>query len=316
MSFFYLAAFLLITFFVYFTITYFFFRLPWELRWLKQFHDFKLNIVNKMSPNRLIFGGGSNVLFGLSAKKLSGILNRETSNFGIASGVQPDYLSYYFKKVVKPGDTLVLALEYSFLLFDGEHSYIKKNYVRTYDRSFFYKMPWLTQLKLTLESNMYFRFKDFIRSIKCKNVKPKINYDVNALNEYGDQHLHDGNSIFLKKFNSGYYRPVDIQKNKPFKETQGLKLLSEFSAWCSKNGVHLIVSYAATVDFEDYQTEPYRSYFEFIENYYKEKNIETLGNPYDFFYTPESFYDARYHLNLDASLQHTDKLGKMLLGKI
>ncbi len=84
-------------------------------------------------------------------------------------------------------------------------------------------------------------------------------------------------------------------------------MLKDFNSWCIDNNVKLFVTYPNTLYFDVYDNKDYKEYFTFLEEYFTENNISTIGKPSDFFYDKKYFFDTMYHLNEEGMTVRTQE---------
>lgn len=80
--------------------------------WLKDLFDVKDVAVQSASPSSIVIVGGTDVLFGLSADEISASLSRDVTNYGMHEDLGLTYLLHRVRQIVRPGDDLVLVLDY------------------------------------------------------------------------------------------------------------------------------------------------------------------------------------------------------------
>ena len=109
----------------------------------------------------------------------------------IHAGLQTDYILYRTKKVLKPGDIVVLPFEYQMLTWNGEDDDTRTDYILTHDKEFFF-----SDLTLGQQLSMIYSIsiKDFLKSIEQQLKTPSKSkngegYTSDTLNKNGDETL-------------------------------------------------------------------------------------------------------------------------------
>jgi hypothetical protein len=280
---------------------------PNEWNWINDMYKIKENIASNIPGNKIVFGGGSNALFGVRTEDIEKELNIPTVNFGVMAGLQIDYILDRVKRILKPGDVVIVPLEYSQLLYNGNLDEVRTIFILMFDKNYFHSLPFFEKIKYFVNISprtVTLSILSIIRKIQG-NKKSFSAYETHSLNKNGDDLSNIGNDWVKKKYDS--ILPVDIQKG-DLKETIGLKKINEFNLWCNKNNINFFVSYATTIYFDAYLNTEYQEYFNKIQSYFKEHNIKTIGYPSDFFYDKDLFYDTIYHLNSFGATYHTKRL--------
>lgn len=276
-------------------VIYFLCRPP-EWYWIHDTFKIKENIANKIPGNKIVFVGGSATLFGLRTEDVERELKIPTINYGVHAGLDIDYILERAKKILKPGDVVILPLEYSHLLYDGRLNEVRTRFVLLFDENYYKSLSYYDKIRyffkfspLTIEFTFWSTFWKIFGNNQCFHA-----YDVNTLNNNGDETNNLGNSIIKNKYND--IQPIAIQKGK-FQETVGLKIIENFNIWCLEHNIKCFVTYAPIISLDVYYSSDYHIYFNSLQNYFSEHHIDTIGFPNDFFYKLDYFYDSIYHLN-------------------
>ncbi len=138
---------------------------------------------------RLLLVGGSSVLFGLNAKMIEEQTGRRTVNMGTHAGLGLDYILYLAKKVARPGDTILIVIEYE--LYTGRPDVENHDdFILARDPEFFRQMSLLD--KVDMATRVPFkRFQKGFRNARVpeKALRPDPPYTEAAtyLNDHGDE---------------------------------------------------------------------------------------------------------------------------------
>lgn len=299
-----------IVFIVYISIIFLYFKMPQHTLWINNCFIKKDAISKKIHNPKIVFVAGSSTLFGVNTKTIEKKLKIPTLNFGIHAGLRTDYILYRTRKILHKGDTVILLFEYQNLTWNGEESVARRNYILTHDHTFFTKeMDLIDKLKMLASvkpTELFHSIKNQFKDIKKAEIGK--NYNSDTLNENGDETYKIGNKF--SKILDG--KPFTFNE---FFETKGLREIKKFSIWCKNHGVYLYVSFPSTLYFKDFEEIKYKNYFLNLKNYFKNNNIDVFGNPYEFFYSKEYFYDSFYHLNKKGAKIHTEQLIDILKDK-
>ncbi len=287
-----------------------FYAKPQSLLLMKLYHDKKTAYAKSIQTKKIVFIAGSNTLYGINTSDIEKTLKIPVVNLAVNAGLNNDYIFYKAKEVLKTGDILIVPNEYEHLIWNGELSTTKNEYILTYDRDYYHKLPLLEKIKiinsiplkdiyLSMKEQYYFN-DDAIK--KGKEITEK------ALNKNGD-----------KMDKTGYY-PDKIDKTGlgfPLKEkyiflTKGLRKIVKFNTWCQDHNITLYMTFPNTINFKEYQKQQYKSYFNQLIQFYLDNNIHYLGYPTDFLYPKKYFYDTNYHLNTKGADIRTKQLIKLM----
>jgi hypothetical protein len=277
----------------------------YDIIWINSVLSKKDIFADNVKENKIIFAGGSSTLFGIRTSDIQKALGIPSVNFGIHAGVDLDYLLFRTKKLLKPGDTVVLTVEYPLFLYDGKFKNITLDYMLTYDRNFFNSLSFWNEIRYLADISPIQLVVSFAKHLMAKPQASEAGVGYNSADENGDATGNIGHheeAIGLR-----FSKPFEIQRGN-FRETPGLKLIRDFQQWCLDHNVHFYVTYASTMYFKEYDTPQYRRYFSELQKYFAQHNVPTIGAPQDFFFPRDFFYDTAYHLNQKGMTIRTTQL--------
>ncbi len=273
--------------------------------WEHESFSLKDKIAEEKSSPKILIGGGSNALFGISAEQIEKELEFPTLNYAIHAGLA-DYSLERIKNVINPGDTIILALEYEQYWYEEkfllEKQTIKEQYILTHDQAYFNSLSVFDKLNI-----LSVGAEDLLLNIRSHSRLPREQYDASTLNEWGDETINTVPASMQIEFTPFLVEfPEEFREN--FVEYDGVLKIIEFSRWAEENDVAIFATFPSTVYFEEYNGLEYKKNFRLIEVFYEKLGIKTLAEPSDFLYSQDLFYDTRYHLNDRGRYQRTRKI--------
>ena len=263
---------------------------------------------------KLIYFGGSSVSVGINTTKIGKEFGIRTVNYGIMLPLQL-YSVTRLREIVKPGDMIVIALEYDFfsrkrsLAFQSRPVMDNSYYVIKHDKEYFAKLDAFEKINY-----MTIGLEDLI-NLALNMVE---NCDQNKKYVIGKKMGSNGNrikfipkdKIILKNVENGIVKLP--QNNETFESYETTRTIKELIFWAKQNNIAVIAAYPPLAYKDKFEEERYTSYFKNIEDFYVKNEVETVGHPQDYFYAPEMFVDSIYHLNEVGANIHTDKIIKGL----
>lgn len=90
--------------------------------WVRELIVVQHNLANPISSPRIIFLGGSNLLFGIDAREVEEATGIHALNMGMHGGLRLERVLSAGQDVARPGDIFVLALEPFFFSCDSQSS--------------------------------------------------------------------------------------------------------------------------------------------------------------------------------------------------
>lgn len=274
-------------------------------QWPVDFAQHKLKMLDKIEIPRIILAGGSNLLYGASAKNLSEALNQPVFNFGLGASIGMDLLLKMVEKGVKPGDTVVLMLEnelFSVSPYAAEGRVVNALTHPVVANS----LSWKERLIARWYAPMKATFSSFNNS---KTERFKSIYQVSSLTELGD----------LRKDVLERYPP-----SSPFPENKMTSffavqpanqvVLAKFVQAMSDKQVKVIAIPSARYVKEN-TAKAYYDNERLIAQTYENLGVAYLSRPEYHSFTSDQMFDSPNHLNLEAKRQHTNTLINVLIGQ-
>lgn len=228
-------------------------------------------------------------------------------NFGLHAGLKLDYLMHTVDAEIDAGDLVILVLEYSQYLDNGEPSHILTEYVSRYDPTYFEQLPTLKKLKFLL----YFEPTDYYRRFREPYAPTRsMNLRRDVVNNFGDILENvSGNGEIPGPRMRFEYRIVEPYSAVPQRVTD--RLASWVERWTLR-GARVLRIFPPTVDNPAYKTPAYANMFNEIDHRMDAIGVGTLGNAHDFMGPAEWFHNTEYHANDVGRTRFTDKLIQLL----
>lgn len=273
-------------------------------------------IARKIPSPKIVIAGGSGAYYGLSAKVLAQRLGVNALNYGTHAGLTLDYILHKVRKRLKPGDLVVLALEYEYYprgrglnatcveyFIGGDPSYLSR--LRFSEKIDVFFSPtaimWLKKNNETPDSQR------FVQETAAKETSM-------TTNEFGDRTGHTKNSMSAaqKQLIANTDHITVLQNPDMLKKADVWNELKKFADWCKRRDVTLIATYPNTIDHPSLHNEQARKNLQQLRKQYKKLGIPLYGEPEQAFLPREEFYDTAYHLTQDGQEARTQKFAEVI----
>ena len=266
----------------------------------------KRKIADQVYGPRIILVGGSGAFFSVRAKTLQSQLGIPVINNALQAGLGIDYLLHRERQLLRPGDTVVLFLEYAnYSLLN--HEWTQADYFLPFDLAYFISQPLRIQLELLGKLTPVEYGQRVYDSVFGRHIDGKKT--LSALNVYGDLKVNR-----IENQNKSHQILLDsyIPMKNPVLKQDNADLIAEFIRWCRRNGINVIAGYPAFLDFPEYHTGAEKAFFESLGDYYHSLGVPTLGEPSDFMFPKSMFFDTHYHLHDLGAAVMTDIVKRRL----
>jgi hypothetical protein len=277
---------------------------------ISNYYAFKVGAAHAITQPKILILSGSNGHFGVSAAQLQQKSGRPAVNLAVFAGLSSDYLLWTLQKVARPGDTVLLPLEYNYyqdLPFSGE---LYLSYIIGNDAAYIRSRPWRQKLDIILKTRPSRLWLGYFSRLFPSIRLPRQGF-LDHLNAQGDEKINEIKDITpvqrasLKKFSAFVVGEYSANNN-------ALRALEQMASWCQENHVTLLATYPAFLTNPHYQEPAYQDFFRFIRDFWTRQNVPLLGTPEDFFYPADDMFDTEYHLNAPARVRRTETLWRLL----
>lgn len=276
-------------------------------RWLYETYNIKNRIAQSIKVPKLAIVSGSNALFGISCKTIQQQSKVPCLNGGTNAALGIDYLLKLARPWLKPGDIVLLPLEYNFYAYQNTPNDAYISYVLARDPQYFRTVDLLTQFRFITGVSFDRVRQGILAKIKAPEFVVNSNYQSKNINQYGDETSN------LKEQLTGVStaKPTEII-NGTIQPNYGMNIIRDFIHWCQENNITVLATWPNTIWFDAYRGQSQQAFFQSIKQFYKKLEIPLLGKPEDFMYENSLFYDTSYHLNAQGVKQRTQQIIKLL----
>lgn len=290
---------ILIFIFLYFGVLLLIYVQPYKYDNFFQSAETKAERLKKKEP-QIIFVGGSNTLFGIDSKMVADEMGYDVVNMGIHMG-----LGYYFQTnqvlhELRKDDIVLLTPEYVSYFKDKEVNKPMLNQISEHYPTVLFQFNRMNRFKLFYEHFLDKLKKNiaYIQQGKSYNLGPIDGYSFSGVNEYGDQtdHLKEIKGKKLGRWNMKIHHGESFH---PVFINQTNKILNK----CKEVGCEVYFTFPVIA-----KTAFDRSVAEKLATSLDEFGFPRLGNPIDYVFEPEEFYDTHYHPLKNARAERTNKV--------
>ena len=271
--------------------------------WMHQLFTAKHDAVARVDGPKLVVTGGSGVLYSVRARDLSRELGIPVVNGGLHAGLGRQYILHEVRKLVRPGDTLVLALEYELYVSD-EHDATLLDYLVSYDPGYLFRMDGRERLHDVLALPFARLANPYLGKV-FGGFTPWPFY----LTAEGD--VLGNNSVMKLDYmrqNLAVGFP-DIGAPTPAARDD----LRAFAEWARANGVRVLTIHPVSVFRDAYLEDPrYAQAFEKLAALHQSLGIPYLDGWMDSLMHSGLFFDTVYHTTELGSAIRTRHLARLL----
>ena len=273
--------------------------------WIDALYEAKERALASTRPPRVVLVGGSGVLFALRADMLSARWGVPVVNFGTHAGLDLAYLLHRVERVVAPGDTVLLSIEYELYGRDpGVIGPVLLDYLLARDVGYLTSRPLLQQARaaFSLEwDRAWLPFKETVPSPAGAAV-----YRIGSVTALGDI-LGNDRAAQSTVYRGGLLQEPGIAL--AWRE-DNLAILDAFLARCRARGIRVVATAPALMDRSDYARADHGEAWRRLVAWHAERGVEWIVQPREALYPPPDFLDTHYHLVSDVAAANSARVAQ------
>jgi hypothetical protein len=260
-----------------------------DAAWINALYRVKEAYSNSIEGPKVLFISGSSGHFGFSAEQAELELEVPVVNFATHAALR-EYSYERAKRVLKSGDLVIVAPEYSQYSTTSVTNRVYSDYLTSFDKAYLRALPASNQFEIVqAHINPLYRLKRHLEYIRKREKDAKRKRHTKSLNTNGD----DSKNL---AYNGAALEPVILDQLE--ENAYVMQRITEFINWCRSNNIVVLATWPGTLELDD--ADEYQAYLSQYRDYWRSMDVEVLGKPEDFFYAIELFFDTEYHLNLEG----------------
>lgn len=281
--------------------------------WVDQSYQQKKKLADAIQQPKLLVVAGSNALFGVNSAMLESFFDRPAVNFSVNAGLQLPLILQKAEEVISTGDLVIMPLEHTMYYYDGTLNHVEIDYLLSH-KALFFSQPLFRQLKIIAQTGIK-RIYEGYKGLPDNFVVSGL-YGAHNIDQYGDQ----TNSEYAKRPQwitqivlNHKAEQYGVEAQSRFDDAEGLQRLRDFVARMQQKGACVIFTPPAFMFHPDYKEIPEElNFYSTLADKVKQAGLDYLGQPYDFMYAPDHFFDTNFHLTDESRRMHTQKLIQLL----
>jgi len=286
-------------------------------QWLFDITNKKTLYAAKFTGPRLFIVAGSSALFGINAQLIQQQTGLPTINMGTSAGYPLDYRLDCLKKIVRPGDTLLLAFEYeSYTNQLINYSDAGDDYLLAHAPEYFLQ----TSLLYKIEMATRIPFKRLQKGWRNRETpererppgRPYIPYlpitpGIDCLNDNGDEVFNMAATRRPPGLEMQHVSSV-LLDGLPSENTDGFETIDSFLQWAATHQITVWATFPNIINDPAYDGPNGQKAIETITHFYTSRGVPIIGTAKEAMLPYDQFFDTNYHLTHEAAIKRTERL--------
>lgn len=267
-------------------------------QWIEKSYAHKLALAEAIQQPKLVVVAGSAAMFGIDSGMLQQAVRRPVVNLGVNAGVLSPYIQQYARQVIKPGDWVLLPVEYP--MYHGRFSI---NYPFL---DYWWQNPGFRHLDINAAQLSQVLWLTPLSRVLAGYRGLPAGFAVSGL--YGPQNLDQrGDQVHSEASQQqGWMRGLVEQSAV---ETYGAQARAWNANWDSWKALADDVSAAGgcalfvpppMLDRPAYHHGRELRYYQSLSEQARAHGLNYVGSPLQTMYPIERFFDTNYHLNAES----------------
>ena len=277
--------------------------------WAYDISQKKEALAAAISGPRLLLVGGSGVTFGLNAEEIERETGHRTVNMGTHAGLGLDYILDRTEKIARPGDTVLLAIEYE-LYTKPFGSEPHDDYILARDPAYFRQMSLVD--KIDMATRISFKRIQKGCAIRRKpesppRPHPPYTNGASYIDSFGDE---TGNAAADRPLAGPEMEEVTgcLINGLASDHAVGFDKIREFVQWAREHHVTVLATFPNLMHRTQYDGPNAVQAIKVIADFYTSQGVPVVGTAQAAILPPDEFFDTPYHLMHDAAMARTDRL--------
>lgn len=287
-------------------------------QWVADVYALKAAAAEKIGGPKIVIVAGSNALFGIDSTMIERAYALPVVNFGVNAGPFLPYVLLKSMRVLRPGDIVIMPLEYTFYTYDGVPGVQMIDQIWSRDPDFFWELTFREQLLMVWMTSL----ERVVEGLLARGGEPVMSgpYGYQNIDAHGDQTRTSAAEAVAWE-----HEWTNLQKELPRRygsdghHQEGWAWLAHYFTWAKSQGIHLVVIPPTMMYDPFYRDDPQElRFYQGLASRVEALGVPFVGNPYDYMYPKECYFNTDYHLNDKGRARNTrriiDDLGPDLFG--
>jgi len=275
--------------------------------WVEQAYEKKIQAASRAGASpRILIVAGSAAMFGVDSGALSEAWGMPATNLAVNAGIGPHFIIDYAQPLVEAGDIVLAPLEYPLYTYNGEVNHVLLSFLLSHPHMVprlpvvaLGKAMWSAPLKRVLEGYM-----GIPEDFRVAGLYGPHNLDAN-----GDQINSE-----LARRDSSLHRAAVAKKAEEYgadftAEASGWQLWRNFARTLQDRGACVIFVPPPMMFKPEYAgRERERRLYRDLPATARQYGLHYLGDPREFLYPQDWFFDTNYHLVAEKRAVYTRAL--------
>ncbi len=282
-------------------------------QWIADAYAIKTAAADRAPAPRLVIVAGSNALFGIDSKMVEEATGMSVVNMGVNAGLLLPYVLLKSQQTLRRGDVVIMPLEYHFYTYDGVPNVQMIDQIWSRDPSFFWDLTFSEQLRMVWMTSA----SRLMEGLAARGGERAMcgPYGFANIDERGDQTHTSAEEAQQWAYDWDALEPeLPRRYGADARHREGWQWLERYARWAKRNGIRLIVMPPTMMEDPFYRADATeRRFYEGLAQRVEALGIPFVGNPYDYMYGREYYFNTDYHLTDRGRNHHTRRIIRDLL---
>lgn len=277
-------------------------------QWIADAYRLKTAAAAAIPGPRIVIVAGSSALFGLDAGMIEQTYGLPTINFGVNAGLLLPYVLHKSKEILRPGDIVLMPLEYSFYTYDGVPNVQMIDQIWSRDPGFLRQLGLSEQLRMVWLPSA----SRLVEGLLARGGAPAMcgPYGFEHLDGRGDQtHTSAAEALAWASDWTNLQKELPRRFGLESDHPEAWAWLGRYLDWARERGVRVIIT-PPTMMFAPFYRDDARerAFYQGLGSRVRALGVPFVGDPYAYMYERQWYFNTDYHLNDLGRQRHTRRV--------
>jgi len=275
-------------------------------QWVEQAYAHKLAAAQAIKQPKLVVVAGSAAMFGVDSAQLEQAFGRPVLNMGVNAGILPPYIQHYARLAIKPGDWVLLPVEYP--MYHERYS-INQSFI-----DYWWEHPGFRRLDVNVAQLAQVLWQTSLDRVLTGYRGLPPGFAVSG--QYGPQNLDArGDQLNSQAQQQQVWMREAVERSGV--QQYGAHARSWNANWAGWKALADEVTAAGgcavfvpppMLDREAYHQGQELRYYQTLPEQARAHGLNFVGSPLQTLYPTERFFDTNYHLKAEYRTLYTEQL--------
>lgn len=254
--------------------------------------DRKIDLAKNAPHPLVLLVGGSGVHYGISAETIADATGRPAINFGLRAGLGAAYMLFEARRVLAPGDTAILALEFSAFGSEAAINRISTTVSLARGLTWFRSLSWRDRVRYLRALPRSRLISGLVAWLRVPR-DPEGKDPVAGITAFGDETRNRpdrASRARLAAMRANPDAPPGFDAG-----GDGVRAIRAFVSWARANDITVYAAWPSHMDYPEFQGREFDALVRSVAALYDDLDVKMIDTVTSSRLSCDLMYDSQYH---------------------